>query len=408
MYIFIRIFRLISGMAMLLTLPIYLLVGLIERNKNIWLFSAWQGNNFRGKARYFFEYVSGLNQDKVKVVWVTNNDALFKIIKSKGYMVVKFYSPLGIYYQLVSGYYFVSHGIVDVVPFLSKGAKIVKLGHSSYQLKNGGINASMSKMSLAKKIYVSLAMPYSYFIKNTVHYEVSSSVEAGLRSGTIEFNPDITILPLGSTKASYLSSLKLNKYLLIKKLFGNSVISFKKIIVFFPTWRSEDKFSIFSSGFNLSRLETKLKENDSILIVSFHPYDFKKRIAVIPKSTRILLLGSGCDDIDNILSVADLFITDYSSLFSDFLIFDKPIIFAQFCHREYIKNNLDIDSLPEELPGPVVLNWRDLENYLFQKSSLGLKDGIKRELWRRHIYGDNIGCASHDIYNYFLSLDLEN
>ena len=60
----------------------------------------------------------------------------------------------------------------------------------------------------------------------------------------------------------------------------------------------------------------------------------------------------------------DLLITEYSSIISDFLIFNKPIIFAKFDHDYYIKTKGVYVDYDNNLPEPKANNWSEITQYI--------------------------------------------
>ena len=109
------------------------------------------------------------------------------------------------------------------------------------------------------------------------------------------------------------------------------------------------------------------------------------------------------NSIDNALISADLLITDYGSIFADYLIFDKPMIFTNFDHLKYTDDNgLKIDY--ESLPGPKVNDWNELlfqiSELLYNKDSF-IKD---REKWKSDLYKFNDGKNCERIVNHFKEL----
>ena len=93
-------------------------------------------------------------------------------------------------------------------------------------------------------------------------------------------------------------------------------------------------------------------------------------------------------------------ITDYGSIFADYLIFDKPIIFTKFDHKKYIDEiglKIDFDSLP----GPKADNWDgimfNVKELLYEND----KFSQSRENWKNSIYefSDEKNCER--IVKYF-------
>ena len=68
-------------------------------------------------------------------------------------------------------------------------------------------------------------------------------------------------------------------------------------------------------------------------------------------------------DPQELLFITDILITDYSSCYIDFLLFNRPIIFFQYDNYEGSDNELYF-SIGENNPGPVVKTENELENEL--------------------------------------------
>ncbi len=393
-------FRLLSGMLLWISIPIYYILGFFPRKKNIWLFSAWHGDRYSGKVKYFYDYVRVNHKSEISPIWVAKNKDVVHKIRSNDGVAFHMYSFKGLYYHLCASNYFVSHGINDVIGFLSKGSTITKLGHSTYNYKHIMINDDMRRNGFARRFYLNLLFPYIYYIKNHLKYEIVSSEYTGKYSGSESQNPSIIKLPLGSIKSEYLLSANIDRKFFLKDTLCLDVPYYESIITFFPTWRKNNSFSIFSNDFSLERIERLLIANKCLMFVSFHPYDVDKRVPYTPKSKYIVAINSKMDDVNKLLSITDIFITDYSSLFVDFLIFKKPIVFAKFNNDEYMdedKGGVNEDLSPP-LPGPQVENWTDLEKEIFSNKT----DYVNKVgRWHSIIYGNNIGSPSRNIFNFF-------
>ena len=100
------------------------------------------------------------------------------------------------------------------------------------------------------------------------------------------------------------------------------------------------------------------------------------------------------------LNLSDLLITDYSSIFSDYLIFDKPIIFAKFDHLNYLKYR-GIKINYEDLPGPKVSGWDELlneTNKILYDVDLFIDN---RNNWKKKVYKNLDGNNCKRITEFF-------
>lgn len=121
----------------------------------------------------------------------------------------------------------------------------------------------------------------------------------------------------------------------------------KKVILYAPTWRGvgnkpgeSDDNKIFSSALNeLSKIE-----NTSVIYLG-HTLQAgigKKRNIITPEGV----------DTNEIMAIADVLITDYSSIGIDFLATDKPIVYFTYDLEEYTKERgmyFSVDDISDKV-----------------------------------------------------------
>ena len=159
--------------------------------------------------------------------------------------------------------------------------------------------------------------------------------------------------------------------------------SFKNFIYFVPTFRDDKDFDWFEFGFNQQALGELLESTNSVLVFRFHPFELSKiKSQVSVLHDRLIFECHDLSDPYPLLSKASILITDYSSIFDDFLLLDRPIIFANFDHQTYVKNERalywDYDNVT---PGVKVPNWDslvdNLNSILSGNEDLYVKDRAK-------------------------------
>lgn len=126
----------------------------------------------------------------------------------------------------------------------------------------------------------------------------------------------------------------------------------KKIVIYAPTFRNHLQFGVYQ--FNYKKVCEQLKqkfEGEFIMLVRLHPNIAK--YDTIVKYDDIVLNATQYSDIQELLAIADVAITDYSSIMFDFSIAGKPVfLFAKDLEEYQAKErNLDFDlkTLPFSL-----------------------------------------------------------
>jgi len=129
----------------------------------------------------------------------------------------------------------------------------------------------------------------------------------------------------------------------------------KKVIFYMPTFRKTifgqengvaDKFNILDlNGYGHKFFDNFLEQNNIVLILKYHPFhveQVKKHIQNKKINNLYILednyLRDKKTDLYEVVNAADLLITDYSSIYFDYLLLNRPIIFTPLDLEEYDKN----------------------------------------------------------------------
>lgn len=137
---------------------------------------------------------------------------------------------------------------------------------------------------------------------------------------------------------------------LLEKKCGHSLKQ-KKIVLYGPTFRSKKGKSLNTSEEMCKYIEEMVEglPDDYVMFFKVH-----NTLGAYFKGNKDIEDYLIFDEIETneLLSVTDILITDYSSIFFDFLCTGKPILFFVYDREEYEKDHgiyLDIDSMPGEL-----------------------------------------------------------
>lgn len=132
---------------------------------------------------------------------------------------------------------------------------------------------------------------------------------------------------------------------------------------------SKDKFAInvISSRKEIEDLDRFLGDHDMYLVVKIHHLQDMSMIEDVNLSNIVYLKDAdlACHDIqvNQLLENADVLLTDYSSVFYDYLLTDRPIGFLIGDMNDY-KRGFMMDNPLGEMPGEIIESMTDLFAFL--------------------------------------------
>lgn len=139
------------------------------------------------------------------------------------------------------------------------------------------------------------------------------------------------------------------------------------IIYYLPTFRENESTPLKDVALN--QLSIFAKKNKCVWLLKFHPnVNVKNNLelsSLLDRKNSLILLYDQCLDIHCYLDLADILVTDYSSVYMDFLFFDKPILFFNYDYEQYTQSTRDLAFNYEQwTPGPKCQNEDQLEKSL--------------------------------------------
>lgn len=155
----------------------------------------------------------------------------------------------------------------------------------------------------------------------------------------------------------------------------------KRIYAFMPTWRGtvakvgSDKNNTYLMYYlyEMDRLLT----DDEIMYVNFHPFAINKKNEVEIKAFKHIRKFPETYETYDFLNVADVLVTDYSSVFFDFACTRRKIILFPYDKDEYLADRgtyFDMD----ELPFPQVFDMPSLIEELRSEKNYDDTDFVKK------------------------------
>lgn len=182
-------------------------------------------------------------------------------------------------------------------------------------------------------------------------------------------------------------------------LYNVEIDAFKPTIMYTPTWRGQTGTksinTITQFEAEMTYLEQELGDKYNILI-KVHPYAYESA-----KDSKILAskLIPNTLDINEIMPLMDAMITDYSSVFFDYMVLNRPIYFYTW-DADLYENNRGMYFEPEELPGPISLTIQDVVKQIqtFGLNNSAFADNYQKLKAQLNSYDD--GKATKRVIDY--------
>ena len=257
---------------------------------------------------------------------------------------------------------------------------------------------AMNTLEGMKKRYKSEIKKISYFL--------SPSEFASQRFISIwnmkEAGKENCVLELGYPRNDFLYNYSQEDVQRVKETLGIKDNN-KKIILYAPTYRDNQHTSgvgyTYKTEVDFDKLQQELEE-DYIILFRGHwlvanNFDFEKYKGFVYNV-------SDYDDINELYIIADMLVTDYSSVFFDYANLKRPIMFYMYdleAYRDEIRGfYLDV----EELPGPIIKTEEELINNIKKISGQSFYDAKYKKFNQRFNYLDD-GKASERVINTIFS-----
>ncbi|MDD6728072.1 MAG: CDP-glycerol glycerophosphotransferase family protein [Eubacteriales bacterium] len=159
-------------------------------------------------------------------------------------------------------------------------------------------------------------------------------------------------------------------------------LSNKKIMLFAPTFRGNGQMSAFypTSAFNPVEVYEELKGEYAILI-KLHPF-CQERFEIPEEYKDVIIDLSDDDELNDLLFVTDLLVTDYSSVVFEASLLNIPMLFYAFDLYDYISSRDFYYDFESFVPGKIVFSQHELVSSIEENDFSAEKvDGFKNKFF---------------------------
>lgn len=324
------------------------------------LFCTFNGKSYGDSPKAIYEYM--LNDpkfDDYTFVWAFKDPYKFKdILNNPRTFIVK--AKTASYEETCAAakYWLFNYRVDDhiypkddqVYVQLWHGTPLKKLGYDILNSDN-----AMNSLSEIKSKYDTDASKFKYILAPSDFAKDKFISAWNLKA----HGKDDKVIVEGYPRNDYLNNYKPDDVNKIKDKLG--VPRNKKIIFYAPTWRDNQHDSkigyTYEPDMDFDLVKEELGDEYVILFrihyLAANKVDFEKYKGFVYDVSDV-------SDINELYVIADMLITDYSSVFFDYANLGRPMLFYMYDYEEY-QNNLRgfyIDT--NELPGPIVQTTSEL------------------------------------------------
>ena len=139
------------------------------------------------------------------------------------------------------------------------------------------------------------------------------------------------------------------------------IIKGKEVILFAPTFRGSGHHTAHYPFFKIdfARFARYCRENNAVVLFKMHPF-VKNRLNIPREYEQYFVDVSNFREVNDILFITDVLISDYSSLVYEFAVFKRPMLFYAFDLEDYITSRDFYEPYEHFVPGKIVESFGDL------------------------------------------------
>ncbi len=352
---------------------------LFKRDKNKVIFVVRQNTYYSGNLRVVLEHLNS-NYDLDLYIYKTEKckPQIKQSLKQQGVTVLDSFTPNTIYHLLTAKYFILSHSPLNAhIAKTCKNRVVINLWHG---VAIKGIELLMPHLSNERKRKMQ---------KNSeiIDYMVASS-KADQDVLSRSFGVSKRAIPITGLPRYdlFLPDYPFENYLKEQERKLQAIKSNKKVILYAPTFRDHSNSPLLQITIQeWQDIESFLKKNNAIFAIRTHPYDKSCPNYIKNNPNFVFFDNDEFTEPNLVLKIADILIVDFSSIWVDYLILDRPILGYAKDYEYYLKNergfvydfekvfptrfNSNINTLISSL-NTIFISNTFTSNYTYQKNLL--------------------------------------
>lgn len=279
----------------------------------------------------------------------------------------------GMYHLATGKYIFIDnyHVVLAACEFRSE-VKCTQLWHANGAVKYFGYRDRTVK-ERSKRAHARFKKVYSKF-----RYFAVGSDEMAYIFGEAFGADDSRMLKIGLPRTDFFYNKKAIDDAAEKVCAALPKLAGKTVLLYAPTFR-DDQFDVADVHLNIDLMKKNLG-SEYHLLLKLHPAvklsGFKNNEFVTDVSTEF--------EINSLLTVTDILITDYSSIPFEFSILGKPMIFFPYDLKEYENTRGIWFNYESYMPGPIAYTTEEIINQIQENTFDILKVKDFSDQWNKY------------------------
>ena len=352
---------------------------LLPIRKNKILFIGYYGAQYGCNPKYLSEYFTKENRN-LKIVWTFISPSKYTL---NNIAKVKYYS-IRYFYELYTSKVIITNYRLPLYFKKRANQTYIQTWHSSLRLKmieNDAIETipqtylEMAKHDSSQIDILLSGCEFSTQIFKRAFWYNGDIFESGTPRCDMLFKQDDVLI---------------NQ---LKNRLGIS--STTKLLLYAPTFRKNNSLEAYDIDFD--RLKTTLEKNENWkILIRLHPHLQNLSKELVEKYDDVIDV-TNYDDIQELLLISDLLITDYSSLMFDFAITEKPCIIYASDLNDYLANDRNLYFDITKLPFPLCQTNEELNKTISEFNYKKYTEAMKS--FNSEIGSFEDGQACKRVYN---------
>ena len=375
---------------------------LVPKKKNLILFMGRFGGEFIDNVKYLYLYLHDLKKSGIEYYFFTQYRPVYKTLKENNLPVLYHPTPLSIYILLRTNVI-----VVSSTAWIKKCKYHLLMRAKKIQLFHG---VALKKIELGiprKKKYnnspkgrldngIRGRFPLYDMCISTSEYCTEHLFAESFRAKTF--------LETGYPRNDIFFDARENKHISLERDEKTIFIinSFKakdyKIILYAPTFRDDGSDVVSERVLDINLLSESFAGQKVMFIFKLHMSSNVKNMLQECENIRSY---DSPKDIQPLMKISDVLITDYSSAYIDFLLLDRPVIFFPYDYEKYTKTERDMSfDYDWVTAGPKCYSQEELHKAIQEVLDHGDQFAEKRREIREKFFKYQDGNASERVWDY--------